>query len=496
MDGPRFAFDNTYARLPEGFFARVQPTAVTQPRLLLLNRALADELGVDLRAVDDDALAAIFAGNRLAEGSEPLSMAYAGHQFGGFSPQLGDGRAILLGEILDRQGRRRDIQLKGSGRTPYSRRGDGRAALGPVLREFIVSEAMHALGIPSTRALAAVSTGEAVFRDTLLPGAVFTRVAASHIRVGTFQFFAARGDAASVRRLAQVALERHYPEEAGSDRPFLALLEAFARRHAALVAQWMGVGFIHGVMNTDNMAVSGETIDFGPCAFLEAYDPQAVFSAIDEQGRYAYANQPWAAQWNLARFAETLVPLIDADIDRATGEAQAVISGFPALFEQQWLALMRRKLGLAGAQDDDADLIGALLDLMHAQAADFTLTFRKLCALAETAGAEADAAGPRALFADPSAFDAWAQRWRQRLHGDGIAQASRAQAMRAVNPARIPRNHRVEQALAAAIERGDLGPTRELIDALARPYAQDPKWAALDEPAAPAERVTRTFCGT
>ncbi len=497
MDGLRIAFANTYAHLPEGFFARVQPTAVAQPRLLLLNRTLAEELGIGLDGVDDDALAAVFSGNRLAEGSEPISLAYAGHQFGGFSPQLGDGRAILLGEVLDRQGRRRDIQLKGSGRTPYSRRGDGRAALGPVLREYIVSEAMHALGIPSTRALAAVTTGEPVFRDALLPGAVFTRVAASHIRVGTFQYFAARGDAAAVRQLAQVALERHYPEAGGSDRPFLALLESFARRHAALVAQWMGVGFIHGVMNTDNMAVSGETIDFGPCAFLEAYDPQAVFSAIDEQGRYAYANQPWAAQWNLARFAETLVPLIDPDAARAAELAQAVVRAFTATFEREWLALMRRKLGLFTAQDDDADLVGSLLETMHGQGADFTVTFRRLDALALADGTPAGAAaGPRALFAEPAAFDAWASRWQQRLRREAPAPAARVAAMRAVNPARIARNHRVEQALSAAIERGDMAPARELIAALAQPYADAPAFDAYAAPAAPAERVLRTFCGT
>ncbi len=493
MEGPRFGFANSYARLPERFFARVQPTGVARPRLLLFNRPLADELRIALDGIDDDTVAAVFAGNRAAQGSEPISMAYAGHQFGGFVPQLGDGRAILLGEVIDRNGRRRDIQLKGAGRTPFSRGGDGRAALGPVLREYIVSEAMHALGIPSTRALAAVATGDAVLRDGPLPGAVLTRVAASHIRVGTFQYFAARNDTDAVRRLADIALERHYPELRAGSQPYYALLEAFAARHAALVAAWMGVGFVHGVMNTDNTAVSGETIDFGPCAFIESYDPAAVFSAIDEHGRYSYANQAWAAQWNLARFAETLLPLIDADAGRAADMAQTVISAFAQTFEREWLALMRRKLGLMTARADDADLIGGLLEAMHANGADFTLTFRRLC---DAAAQTTLAPGARECFADPAAFDAWAAGWRARLQQEAHAPALRAHAMRQVNPARIARNHRVEQALAAAIEQSDLAPAAALLAALAQPWDDAPGLAAYATPAAPGERVLRTFCGT
>ena len=329
------SFSNSYSRLPEHFFARLDPTPVAQPRLIVLNRPLAHDLGLGMDAVDADALAQILGGNIVPGGAEPISMAYAGHQFGSFVPQLGDGRAILLGEVLDRCGVRRDIQLKGAGRTPFSRRGDGRAALGPVLREYVVSEAMHGLGIAATRALAAVTTGEPVFREAPLPGAILTRVAASHVRVGTFQYFAARGDDEAIRQLSDYVLDRHYPEAKDAERPYLALLQAVARRQAALVARWMQVGFVHGVMNTDNMAVSGETIDFGPCAFIEAYDPAAVFSSIDELGRYAFGNQPRAAQWNIVRFAEVLLALIDPDPNRATELAQAVISAFPTWYESE-----------------------------------------------------------------------------------------------------------------------------------------------------------------
>jgi uncharacterized protein YdiU (UPF0061 family) len=497
MADPHFAFSNSYARLPAAFFSRVEPSAVAQPRLLLLNRPLAEELGIALDGVEFEVLAGIFSGNRLPAGAEPISTVYAGHQFGGYSPQLGDGRAILLGEVLDRDGRRRDIQLKGAGRTPYSRRGDGRAALGPVLREYIVSEAMHALGIPTTRALAAVATGEPVYREERLPGAVLTRVAASHIRVGTFQYFAARGDADSLRQLAEHVLTRHYPEARGSALPYHALLQSFAQRHASLVARWMAVGFIHGVMNTDNMAVSGETIDFGPCAFLEAYDPATVFSAIDEQGRYAYANQPWAAQWNLARFAETLIPIIDADTARATELAQAVINEFPRQFEAEWLAAMRAKLGLMTSQDADRDLIGRLLDAMHANHADFTLTFRRLCDAAEstTDSARLDG-GPRRLFADPTAYDEWALEWEQRLALESTPASVRASSMRACNPARIARNHRIEQAIASAVDTQDMAPAAALLVALAHPYDDAADLAQYAQAALPAERVTRTFCGT
>ena len=493
MRDPHIPFSNSYARLPEQFFSRVSPTPVAQPRLLLFNGPLAAELGMATTDLDPDDLAQIFSGNQLPQGAEPISAVYAGHQFGGFSPQLGDGRAILLGEVIDVNGVRRDIQLKGAGPTPYSRRGDGRAALGPVLREYIVSEAMHALGIPTTRALAAVATGEPVYREERLPGAVLTRVAASHIRVGTFQLFASRGNTDAVRLLAAHVLERHYPDAKDNARPYHALLQEFARRHAQLVARWMSVGFIHGVMNTDNMAVSGETIDYGPCAFLEAYDPATVYSAIDEGGRYAYFNQPWAAQWNLARFAETLIPVIDADTKVASDLAQAVIDDFPRLFEAAWRAAMRGKLGLMTTHEGDEALIGALLDAMHANAADFTLTFRRL---AQSLDGEAAGAGPRALFADPAAFDAWEAQWHQRLQQEDTNPAARARSMLSHNPSRIPRNHRVEQAIRAAVDAQDIEPAIALVKALAEPYADEPSLAQFTQPASAGEVVSRTFCGT
>jgi uncharacterized protein YdiU (UPF0061 family) len=495
-----------YSKLPEHFFTRLDPIPVAQPRLIQVNRPLAAELGLPLDDLDDDALAAIFAGNRLLPGAEPIAMAYAGHQFGFFSPQLGDGRAILLGEVRDVHGLLRDIQLKGSGRTPYSRGGDGRAALGPVLREYLVSEAMFALGIPATRALAAVATGETVYREGPLPGAILTRVAASHVRVGTFQYFAARGDVEATRRLADYVIARHYPEVAGSEQRYLDLLAAVVARQAALIARWLHVGFIHGVMNTDNMAVSGETIDFGPCAFMEAYDPATVFSSIDGHGRYAYANQVHAAQWNLARFAETLLPLIDAVPERAIEPASARVSGFAAAFAEHWLTGMRAKLGLVLAESGDGELVQSLLTVMQANQADFTLTFRRLCAavLAGTAGARgaADPGGVadgavRELFAEPAAYDAWALQWRARLGRDApIPAAERAAAMGRVNPVYIPRNHWIERAIVAATSAGDLTIFRDLLAVLAHPYEAQPGREEFEQPSSPEERVTRTFCGT
>src|SRR5271156_1294283 len=376
---PGWEFSNSYAALPARFFARVDPAVVADPRLVKFNGALASELGLEWQSLDEATLAAIFAGNVVPVGADPIATAYAGHQFGQFVPQLGDGRALLLGEVIARAGSRRDIQLKGSGRTPFSRSGDGRAALGPVLREYLVSESMHSLGIPTTRALAAVTTGEPVFRGAQLPGAIVTRVAASHVRVGTFEYFAARGDTEAVRRLADYVIDRHYPELASADRPYVELLAAVTRRQAALVAGWMCVGFIHGVMNTDNTAISGETIDFGPCAFMDAYDPATVFSSIDGMGRYAYANQPPAAQWNLARFAETLLALIDADANRAVEAAGAEIDAFSAHFATHWLSGMRRKFGLLTPLEGDLELVQAWLDTMRRNDCDYTLTFRRLC---------------------------------------------------------------------------------------------------------------------
>jgi serine/tyrosine/threonine adenylyltransferase len=490
---PIAVFCNSYARLPEHFFARLPPTPVARPRLITFNDSLASELGVDTRGLEPDGVASVFAGNVTPPGAEPIAMAYAGHQFGNFVSQLGDVRAILLGEVLDRNGERRDVQLKGAGRTPFSRHGDGRAALGPVLREYLVSEAMHAPGIPTTRALAAVSTGELVYRDRQLPGAVLTRVALSHIRVGTFQYFAARGDREAVERLADCVIDRHFPDARDAERPRLGLLQAVVERQALLIARWMHVGFIHGVMNTDNTALSGETIDFGPCAFMDSYDPATVFSAIDEFGRYAYGNQPTIAQWNLARFAETLLPLLDPNPEPAVELASEAISAFTSRFQEHWLAGMRDKLGLSGNEEGDLDLVRELLRAMHENAADFTLTFRRLCEAAADENADADV---RSLFADPGAYDSWAARWRSRLAVERLEPNACAQAMRGVNPAFIPRNHRAEQALGAAIEHGDFSPFADLHTVLSRPYEDQPAFADYANPPQTDERVFRTFCGT
>src|ERR1700691_4381548 len=427
-----FPFQNTYAALPANFFVRVAPTPVAAPKLIKLNRPLALHLGLDPDWLDSPEGAEILAGKRVPDGADPIAMAYAGHQFGHFVPRLGDGRAILLGEVIDADGVRRDIQLKGSGPTPFSRRGDGRAALGPVLREYIVSEAMAALGIPTTRSLAAVVTGENVMRETVLPGAVLTRVASSHIRVGTFQYFAARGDIEGVRQLADHVISRHYPEAAEAERPYHALLQGVIARQAELVARWLLVGFIHGVMNTDNSSISGETIDYGPCAFMDHYDPAAVFSSIDEQGRYAYANQPRIALWNLTRLAECLLPLLSDVQDQAIAEAQAVLGDFAGHFDGAY----------------------------HA------------------------------------AYDDWAVRWRQRIGDEPQTAAARQTAMRAVNPAFIPRNHRVEAVIEAAVNRDDFAPFEELLTVLAKPYEDQPALSAYADPPEPHQRVLQTFCGT
>lgn len=487
------AFDNTYAWLPDRFFARVTPTPVAAPRLIRVNVALATELGMDPDWLASEEGVAVLAGNRVPDTATPIATAYAGHQFGGFVPQLGDGRAILLGDVIDRGGTRRDVQLKGAGPTPFSRRGDGRAALGPVLREYLVSEAMHALGIPTTRALAAVTTGERVIRETMLPGAVLTRVASSHIRVGTFQFFASRGDVEGVRTLADHVIARHYPHAAEAERPYRALLDAVIRAQAELIARWLLVGFIHGVMNTDNTSVAGETIDYGPCAFLDEYDPGTVFSSIDTYGRYAYANQPAIAQWNLTRLAECLLPLLGDDKDAAAADAMEALEAFAPTFEAAYQAGLRRKLGLSTEREDDAALADDLLQAMAAHGADFTLTFRGLSEAA--ADEEADAA-VRSLFTDPAAYDAWAPRWRQRLAEEPGDPAARREAMLAVNPAFIPRNHRVEAVIRAAVDRDNFAPFEELLTVLAKPYESHPAFARYMEPPAVEERVLATFCGT
>jgi uncharacterized protein YdiU (UPF0061 family) len=443
-----FNFDNSFARLPERFFANVAPTPVSAPRLIRLNRELALDLNLDSEWLASPEGVEVLAGKRVPETASPIATAYAGHQFGHFVPQLGDGRAILLGEVIDRNGARRDIQLKGSGPTPFSRNGDGRAAIGPVLREYVVSEAMAALGIPTTRALAAVATGDTVRRERPMPGAVLTRVASSHIRVGSFQYFAVRGDLEGLRVLADHVIARHYPEAGKAEHPYRALLDAVIEAQAELIARWMLVGFIHGVMNTDNMSISGETIDYGPCAFMDAYDPAKVFSSIDQNGRYAYGNQPRIGQWNLTRLAETLLPLLSDDEENAVEQAETALGEYPGKFEAVFHAGLRHKLGLTAEQDGDVPLIGDLLKLMADNKADFTLTFRRLSDAA--AGPEGDQF-VRMLFSDPTAYDGWALRWRQRLAQDPQDGAQRKRAMQAVNPAFIPRNHRVEAVIQAAL---------------------------------------------
>lgn len=486
-----FHFDNSYARLPQTFHRPARPATARAPKLIRFNHALAEALGLALEGVDEMRLAQVLSGQVIPVGAEPLAQAYAGHQFGHFNPQLGDGRALLLGEVIDSEGGRRDIQLKGSGPTAFSRNGDGMAALGPVLREYIVSEAFAALGVPATRALAAVATGEQVMRETMLPGAVFTRVAASHIRVGTFQFFAAQGDEEAIKRLADHVIERHYPEARGAENPYLAMLTRIAESQARLIARWLSIGFIHGVMNTDNMAVSGETIDFGPCAFLDEYDPRKVFSSIDQRGRYAYANQPGIGQWNIARLAECLLPLLDADEGKAVEAANGVLKAFGDVFQEAWLLVFRDKLGMTGEQDDDRLLVTDFLELMHQGDADFTLTFRSLSKVAGGAAVET----LLDLFTGrPAGLSDWLTRWRARIHDDRSA-AERQAAMEAVNPALIPRNHRIEEAIAAAVY-GDFSFFHRLVEALETPYAEAPETADLRLPPTPDQRVTRTFCGT
>ena len=472
---PSWPFDNSYARLPDRFYARLAPTPVAAPRLVKLNLALARQLGLDPDVLSSPEGVEILAGNRLAEGSQPIALAYAGHQFGNFVPQLGDGRAVLLGEVVDRDGVRRDIQLKGSGPTPFSRRGDGRAALGPVLREYLISEAMFALGIPTTRSLAAVITGEEIARGTMLPGAVLTRVASSHIRVGTFQFFAARGDTEALKLLADHVIARHYPD-VGSYR---GLFEKVIQRQAELVARWLLVGFVHGVMNTDNVSIAGETIDYGPCAFMDAYHPETVFSSIDQFGRYAYGKQPQIAGWNLARLGEAMMPLFDDDQDKALAEANAALQTYGDHFGRAYIAGLRRKLGLFTEQEDDAQLAQAFLKILADNGADHTLAFRRLC-------------DGEMLVADED----WAARYRKRLELEPQDAATRRAAMQAVNPAYIPRNHRVEAALTAAIENDDYGPFEELLTVLAKPFDGRAEFATYAEPPPDGSGNYRTFCGT
>jgi serine/tyrosine/threonine adenylyltransferase len=479
-------FENSYAALPEHFYARVHPEQAPDPVLIRINVALAERFGLDPDWLASADGVAMCSGARLPESAEPIAMAYAGHQFGSLVPQLGDGRAHLIGELIDRDGVRFDVHLKGSGRTPFSRRGDGKAALGPVLREYIVSEAFAALGIPSTRSLAAVLTGEPVYRDTKLPGAVLTRLAQSHVRVGTFQYFAVRDDLSGVTQLADYVIGRHYPELAEAGNPYLALFEAIAMRQASLVAQWMAVGFIHGVMNTDNMQVAGETIDFGPCAFMDRFDPDKVFSSIDAMGRYAWNRQPNMAKWNLARLAECLLPLIGANQEEAIAAAEDVLSRFDAAFQGHYLARFSAKLGLAAGADNEA-FIRDTLATMAANRIDFTLFFRRLASLA--AGGDED--GLLELFSDREAGTAWLGQWRTQR--DGSDESIRT--MQAVNPIYIPRNHRVEQAIAAA-EQGDFALFHALVELLAHPFEAQPGCAHFELPPEAHEEVLETFCGT
>ncbi len=489
---PRFfAFDNSYVRDLEDFYVRWKPTPASKPVLIRLNESLAVELGADPTALATDEGIAALAGNRLPEGAEPIAQAYAGHQFGGFSPQLGDGRALLLGEVIDRQGRRRDIAFKGSGRTPFSRNGDGKCALGPALREYLISEAMHALGIPTTRALAVVATGDMVRRERALPGAVLTRVAASHVRVGTFEFFATHRGPEQVRQLADYVIARHYPQLADSAQPYLDLLAAVGERQAELVARWLGVGFIHGVMNTDNMTLSGETIDYGPCAFMEAYDPAAVFSSIDHHGRYAYGQQAGIARWNLARLAETLLPLIDPDSDRAVQAATAVIDAFPKHHAAHWLRIFSTKLGLdeSGEAAEDRALIDDFLVLLSHNRLDFTLACRALFDAA--AGHPARLAS---LMDSVEGFPVWQGRWQARQPTRSPAALA---AMQQANPCYIARNHHVEAALAAAVDHNDLAPFERLLAVIQSPFDERPADAAYGQPAS-SEFTDHymTFCGT
>jgi uncharacterized protein YdiU (UPF0061 family) len=487
------SFDNSYARLPDRFFARVSPMQAPAPKLIGVNRTLAIELGFAPDWLTSDAGLEMLSGRVVAEGSDPIALAYAGHQFGSFVPQLGDGRAILIGEVIDVNGRRRDIQLKGAGRTPFSRGGDGRAWIGPVLREYVVSEAMAALGIPSTRALAAVTTGEMVFREIPLPGAVLTRVASSHIRVGTFQFFAARGDVDAVRLLADHVIARHYPAAAEAERPYEALLTAVISAQADLVARWLLVGFIHGVMNTDNMSIAGETIDYGPCAFLDIYDPATVFSSIDEAGRYAYGNQPRIALWNLTRLAETLLPLLAEHEQTAVAVAQEALQAFEPRFEKTYHAGLLHKIGIADPREGDTELVTDILKSLTDNAVDFTLFFRRLSEAAARSDADESVCS---LFDNPPQCTNWLGRWRSRLGQEVRDAESRRAAMRGVNPAFIPRNHRVEAIIKAAVEDQDLGPFDELLGVLSRPYADQPGFERYAEPPRPHEEVRQTFCGT
>ena len=479
------AFDNSYARLPDSFYSPQLPTPVANPTMVQFNATLAAEIGV----AETDFDAEILTGNRIPDGAEPIAQAYAGHQFGGFVPQLGDGRAILLGEVVGPDGERRDIQLKGSGPTIYSRNGDGRAAIGPALREYVVSEAMAALGIPTTRALAVATTGEMVVREQILPGAVITRVASSHIRVGTFQYHYARGDLEAVKQLSDHVIARHYPQASEADNSVLAMFELVVAKQARLVARWMQVGFIHGVMNTDNCSIAGETIDYGPCAFMDAFDRAKVFSSIDQHGRYAWGNQPQIAHWNLAQLAQTLLPLFESDHEKAKSQAESALSTFPEVFAQAYTRGLAQKIGVLQDDQEGLKLANDLLDLMTRDEVDFTLLFRRLTTSVQTG----ELSPVREMFNNHEQFENWAELWQEQTRNDDTA--ARIKTMRSANPVFIPRNHRLQEAITAA-NTSDFAPFRRLLKVLAHPYQEQPEYAEFENPPEPDEVVCATFCGT
>ena len=484
MAGSGFNFDNTYIHLPKAFYTELSPVPVRKPEVVIFNAPLATDMGLDFSGISTDIKAALFSGNIMPEGSEPLAQAYAGHQFGHFT-MLGDGRAIVWGEHITPSGQRLDIQFKGSGPTPYSRGADGRAVLGPMLREYIISEAMHALNIPTTRSLAVVTNGEKVYRETGLPGAILTRIASSHIRVGTFEYAALQQDKGIIQTLVDYTIDRHYPWIKEEHNKTLSLLKAVIEKQADLITHWMRVGFIHGVMNTDNMTLSGETIDYGPCAFMDAYDPRTVFSSIDHMGRYAYANQPDIAQWNLARLAETMLPLLDDEIEKAADTTEEAVNGFGALYKDKWLSMMRAKLGLFGARAEDESLITDLLDWMQRAGADYTNTFRHLT----------EEKPPQGKPYNDKTFKEWYTRWQAQLAKNTKPLKSSLSLMRANNPAVIPRNQKVEQVLGAATN-GDLKPLKDLLTALQEPYKNRSDLKPYQSPPKQDERVYQTFCGT
>ena len=493
-DAPLFNFDNSYARLPDSFYALVPPTPAMSPELIQFNPALAESLGLDFDSLSTEEIALLFGGNTIPDNAEPLAMAYAGHQFGNLNPQLGDGRAVLLGEIIGNDGLRYDIQLKGPGRTPFSRNGDGRAALGPILREYLLSESMAVLKVPTTRALAAVSSGEFIMRERMVPGAIITRVSRSFVRVGSFQFFAIRDNPEALKELADYVIARNYPELVDHEAPYLALLNAVIERQAGLIARWMQLGFIHGVMNTDNMSIAGETIDYGPCAFIDEYHPEKVFSSVDREGRYAYQNQPAAGHWDLCRLAEALMPLLDEDREAAAKLAQTAINEFPPLYTAFWLNGMCKKLGFSEVQDGDHGLVDGLLECMANNKADFTLTFRYLSdALSDSDERDQPI---RDLFSNAADFDRWAVQWRQRLQQESRNNIERQQAMHQVNPLYIPRNHLVEAVIRAAEDNHDYAPFHELLTVLQQPFTQQDNREDYALPPKPGQEVLRTFCGT